>query len=362
VLAAGEARRIRQRVNDRLDELAAQGRPAGGKFFGYRRVTENSGIPTLEIVPEQAEAIRWAANAVLTGWSLTTIGSELRRRGHRGVLGGSWSTTAVRTMLTSPAVAGLRVHRGQIIGPGCWPPILAEDVWQAVRSKLSQPRIITTVRADGRLQGQPVTPASLSSKTARKYLLTGGLARCGECGAALVGCVKHFKKGRRVLPYLMCSRTAGGQACVGIMLDSVEKYVVDRLFVELDKPAFLAAVGFDDHAGRRDELARALSGIDQQRTELAGMWAAGNMNTTEWQVARSGLDQREQALRAQLALIPAPVARVDIGDVRGAWPEMTLDERREILRMFIEVVCIHRAKPGTRAFDSDRAKIEWRTL
>jgi hypothetical protein len=40
----------------------------------------------------------------------------------------------------------------------------------------------------------------------------------------------------------------------------------------------------------------------------------------------------------------------------------TLDEKRELLRMFIERVTVNRAKPGARAFDSDRVKIKSRTL
>jgi hypothetical protein len=34
--------------------------------------------------------------------------------------------------------------------------------------------------------------------------------------------------------------------------------------------------------------------------------------------------------------------------VRVAWPAMTLDERREVLRMFVGEITIHRAKPDAR--------------
>jgi site-specific DNA recombinase len=358
VLNAGEVRKLKRRVNDKLDELAAQGRPAGGAYFGYKRTEDVGGGKTLEIVPEQAEAIRWAADAVLSGWSLTNISTELRRRGHRGVLGGQLGTSAVRTLLMSPTVAGLRVHRKVIVGRGNWKPILAEDIWQAVRSKLSGTRTVTC--ANG--QNFTVTEAALSSKTVRKYILTGGLARCGVCGAALVGCMKHFVQRRKASrPYLMCSRTAGGRACVGIQLEPTEEHVADRLFAELDKPEFLEAVSSDDHARRRDQLTRALAGIDAQRTELAGMWAGGGMSTVEWQAARDGLDQREQALRAELVAIPPSVERIDITGARQAWPAMTLDEKRAFVLMFIEKVTIHRAVPG-RAFDPDRIEITWRSL
>jgi site-specific DNA recombinase len=46
--------------------------------------------------------------------------------------------------------------------------------------------------------------------------------------------------------------------------------------------------------------------------------------------------------------LPVPAGRIDLSDVRVAWPAMTLDERREVLRMFIGEITIHRAKPGAR--------------
>ena len=47
---------------------------------------------------------------------------------------------AVRRMLTSPSLAGLRVHSGEIVGAGNWPAILTEQTWRAVVSKLDRPR------------------------------------------------------------------------------------------------------------------------------------------------------------------------------------------------------------------------------
>ena len=74
------------------------------------------GRKALHVVPEQADAVRWAADAVLSGWSLTAVADELTERGHRGAQGARLRTSSVRCLLTSPTVAGLRVHQGEILG------------------------------------------------------------------------------------------------------------------------------------------------------------------------------------------------------------------------------------------------------
>jgi site-specific DNA recombinase len=67
------------------------------------------------------------------------------------------------------------------------------------------------------------------------------------------------------------------------------------------------------------------------------------MNTAEWQAARGGLDARENTLRSELLALPAAPARLAwIEGARQAWPDMTLGERRELLRLFIEKVVINR--------------------
>jgi hypothetical protein len=135
---------------------------------------------TYEIVPEQANAIRWAAGKVADGWSLARIADALDRQGLRGGHGGKITPVAVRSWLTAPSIAGHRVHRGTDLGPGSgnWPAILDEQMWREVGAVLAQPRIVR--RRDGGTY--PVTTAH-TGPAGRKYLLTGGLARCDVCSA-----------------------------------------------------------------------------------------------------------------------------------------------------------------------------------
>ena len=369
VINAGEIRKMKKRVNDRLADNAREGLAAGSLPFGFRHVLDDKGRKTYEQKPEQAEAIRWAADRVLSGWSLASVASALRSQGVTGphkvteadgtTRPGRITATSVRSWLTNPTVAGKRVHKGVIVGDGNWPAILPEDTWQALRAKLGSAR--TVVRSDGGTY--PVGP-NHTGYSGRKYVLTGGLIRCGVCGHPMVGSIKQLKggskRGGRDVAYYLCHPSAGGRACTGIMLEATEEHVLGRLFAELDKPEFLDAIAEDAHAARRDEITTALSAIDGKRAELAAMWARGQRTSQEWQAARDALDMTERELRAELDEKGPPPARVDIEQARSAWPSMTLGERREFVRRGIERVTIGRARPGLQRFDPERITIEWR--
>jgi hypothetical protein len=259
-------------------------------------------------------------------------------------------------MMSSPAIAGLRVHRGTIIGPGNWPAILDEDTWQALRARLSAPRVVHTTNghtypANGKLAGR--------RSPGLKYLLTGGLTVCGVCGARLGGSIKQLK-GQESKPFLLCQPKLGGRACVGILLAETEQLVVDVLFAELDKPEFLEAVAADDHAAQREALTIALQAAEGRRAQNAELWGAGQLTDAEWKAARDAIDAREAELRGHLAELPPPAVKIDIAEARAAWPSMLLDEQREFVRMFIDRVTINRAKPGTTRYDPGRVAVTWR--
>jgi site-specific DNA recombinase len=352
VLAAAEVRKLKMRVNSRLDEIAAAGRPSSGCPYGYRRGLDENGAKTLLVVEEQAAVIREAAERILAGWSLARVAADLNARAIRGRHGGKLTPFGVKSVLTNATVAGQRIHRGRTVGRGVWQPILDENTWNAVRDKLSAPR--TVERVDGGTYPINCAPRH----TGRRYLLTGGTTACGVCGAPLIAALKWMRGGK--FPYYLCPATSGGKRHVGIRAELFEDHVRDRLLDELDRPAFRQALAEDEHAARRDELTTALRTNEGKRNSLAAKWAADEVTDEEWQAARRTLTEREQQLRAELAAVPPPTVDRNLDLVREAWPAMNLDERREIVGMFVERVTVKRATPGARAFDPRRVAIEWR--
>ena len=357
VLNAAEVRRLRRRILDALEEQAARGIPNGnGRIYGYTRGVNEHGDRTLHIVDDEAAVIREAADLVLAGWSLTSISREMNRRGVTGPRtardGGPSPVTPslVKRWLTTPTVAGMRVHRGEIIGRGNWPPILDEETWRAVRAALASPRVVRRVSAEGEQIGEyPVR--HIGRRPVRNHLLTNVVV-CGRCGASLTGSRKHIYKHGRVTAtrdYYWC-RTG----CVSAPADPIEQHVVATLLDELAKPEFLAAMASDTHAEERDRITRELAAIDAQRVELAKLWARRELAADEWAAARQALQDDEARLRRELATLPAPLHRIDPAAVREGWDAMTLEEQREIVTMFIDTIAIAPAPHRGAQFTVDR--------
>lgn len=357
VLAASERKKMLRRLHDTLSEKAAKGEPPGVRPFGYTHATTEDGTRTYDVVPEQAEAIEFAAEKVLAGWSLASIAADLDRRGVRGTHGGKITSGAVKSWLTSPSIAGQRVHSGEVVGPGNWPAILDLATFKAVGARLTGPR--TVHKADG--STYQVGTAHMGNP-GRRYLLTGGLAVCGVCKARLVGSIKQLRnaQGVRSKPYLLCHPTTGGKGCLGIMLPEVEEHVIEELFAHLDSPEFRDALADDDHEAERARLVTALDGIDGQRRELAAMWGRRELTTAEWQAAKDELTAQEHQMNSDLALIPATTAPVDAATMRADWEEFTLDEKRAVIRRHVAKVTIRRAtRHGSPGLDTDRIHIGW---
>jgi len=355
VLAADEVRKLKKRVNDRLAELAAEGRPAPGIGYAHQRAVDQNGNKILVLDKERSKIVQETAERVLAGWGLISIAKDLDERGIRGKRGGVISPRSVRWMVTTPSAAGHRVHQGRIVRRNCYPAALDESTWLAVCARLSQPRRIK--RRDGRPDLE-ISEKFFGRSGGRKYLLTGGIVICAVCRAPLAGTTKKIGQDR--VPYLVCIPQRGGRGCIGIKLEPVDEHVLKKLWAELDKPEFLDQLNIDGHAARRDEIGAELTAVEGRRRTLAKEWAVGGLTDVDWQEARQEIAEHEQKLRNELAVIPPSMVSVDIACARQAWPDMTLEEQREFLGLFIDHVTIAKGIRGRKGVDTSRIDIEWR--
>jgi len=351
-VARFESEHRSERLRRKMDQLVADGQPhvGGTRPFGYRRVTGPDGRPTkpvaFDVVPEEAALILEAADAILEdGRSLRRIVADWRARGVVSPYGKPWQPGALRKMLCSPRLAGLRerhvdrdpkvrdARKGEVAVSevSMMAAILPRARWQALRAILTDPARRTT------------------TGNARVNLLAG-LAFCGLCGERLRGSLREDGAHRYVCP----AKNLGGCGGISVLAAPLEAEVVGRVLAALDSPEMHAALaGVANATPDADPLGQRAE-IEARLTELTGAYAAGEITRSEWQTARAVLAERLAALPA----VTRPTPRLP-ADVAAAWPTLDLEGRRRILAIVIEKITVNPAK-GPRRFDPERIVIKWR--
>src|SRR5262249_30323552 len=147
-----------------------------------------------------------------------------------GVRGSTdWRPNVVRRILISARIAGLREHRGEIVAEAEGEAIVDREKGERVRAVLTDP-----------------ARKKYAADLGRRDLLTGGLAICGECGAALVARPKQ--DGRKCY---VCATGPGFAGCgkIRILADTFEEYVRDAVLDALETPELARALQAGESEG-----------------------------------------------------------------------------------------------------------------
>ncbi len=337
----------RVRIRRAMRQLAAEGRPCGGRLFGYVSAVDDDGRKTRAIVPHEADAVRWAAAELLRGETLASVARAFDAKGMAHVRKGkTWSPTHIRSLVTNPGVAGLRPDPDGNLITAIWPPILDAATWRGVRAVLAQP--VTLKRSDGVFYR-----TTRERRPSRRHLLSAGLAFCGVCGAPLSAQVRKRPSGALFIGYMCNPRL--GRVCVGIVGHRLERHVVDTLLAAFAHPEATDLLAGPDPS-LVPEVTADLDAVESDLGDLAGRWGRGEIARVEWEAAREGFAARAQALRHRLGVLSLPA--FDANDVLGRWDEVGLAGRRAVLSAVFERIEVHRAT--TTGYDPDRIKLLWR--
>jgi site-specific DNA recombinase len=328
---------ISEKVMEKKDELAAQGRPAGGGSRAY-------GYEPDRITPREAEAaiVVEVAERIARKEPIYAIAADLNARGVRSATGKEWSPNQLRNTVTSPRVAGLRQHRGEIVGEAAWPALLPRALWERVRAITSDP--------SRQRVGRPVTA-----------LLTGILA-CGRCGSTLMAGPNNGK------PAYACMKRPNRPGCgrLAIAREPLDELITEALLRRLDGPVLDSRVraGADDADDATSEVRR----LEERLDEAAEMFADGEIDRRAWLVTRKRLDERLTAARRRLSEQSSATVLDDYrgrpGVLRREWPTYTVARRRAVIMAAIPGgIEIGPAVRGRNRFDSDRiTRVGWADL
>lgn len=341
LIAEREADQIRERVLRGKRAAAQAGRPAGRPPYGYRRSFDpDTGATTgWAVDAEEAPIVREVARRFLAGETLRGVTADLNRRGvpapksQKNALD-HWVPRRLRLILASATYAGLRQHRGEVIGAGSWPALIDESDWHRIQGILADPA------------------RRLGPGPAARYLLSG-IARCGVCGAGM----RHYFPKSVASPKYQCSSSRACTARRAAPIDElVTGVIVGRLAMPDAVEVFTAPE--DGHAQALEEL-RALRG---RLDSFADAAAEGEVTASAFARIESRLlPQVADAERRATAGASTPVAElVTADDVQAAWDALSIESKRVVVRLLLEVT-VNPSTVGTRRFNPEDIELRWKS-
>lgn len=323
--AEGEVKSDRWKRSIRQRREQGQAPGWGPRLFGYDREHQ--------IIPAEAEAIRWAADELIAGASLQATANGLTARGHTSTLGNPWSKNGLKKLLGNPRLAGHSVLNGEIVGPGTWEPILPDETWQQVQGALQVNR------------GAAVTRPRVG--------ILVGIAYCAKCGAALMsGRNNAARKGEAERPRVYrCKKGAGLPGCGGIVVQAepLEEMVEAFAQTRLEDPRVRENVAA--LAAQAGENIAEVIALEDRLIELEKSLDSPGVPVQAITRAMDRTRERIETLRGSTVVPPKALP------VGGDWPD-DLDRRARLVRLVVAEVKVGPAPVvGRRAFQPERVEI-----
>lgn len=326
-IANKSSRDTARRVARKHLELAEQGKFGGGGIrpYGY----EADGVTVRE---SEAVIIREIRDRLLAGDSLSGIARDLTRRAVPTVQGRArWAERSVHSLITKARIAGLREHKGEVVGPAAWPAIISKDEWLSVLSALHR-------RAEG-------------SGNELKHWLSGVL-RCGRCNRALRGQFVSAAKHR-----YWCEPKRGGCGRLGVQGVLAEDFVERIILAYVERPDVAASIARATAGTSVDHLRKEAAEDEAQLKDLARMWGARQLSTPEYLAARKPIQERiDRTSGLLLVATPTSLRRLLANtDKRSAWRDMDPRSRQDTARsLFPSGVMVKPAERRGAGFDAAR--------
>lgn len=363
-----EIEQLATRVSDSHLQAAKEGRPIGGRCYGYRPDPHAPKHHKRRIVvPEEAAVIREAADRVLRGDSVYSVAQDLNERGvptlhaKRSKNGGLWSVAVLRDILANPAIAGRSMLLGVDHGEAEWEPIID---------------YADHLKIVGLFSGRSMP----EGWTNRHVHLLSGIALCGKCLVQGRRIAVNCRQGAKPTPsgyqpwpksrgYVCPDKARGGCRGLRHAADFVDDYVQGVVLDMLAEPGTieqLTAAGAPD----ADEVLAVAREIEATKARAVALGVElAKRETSEVrrimiEAEAAELEAEMERLRkreASLSRSTAAESLIGVEDIAEHWRDgMTLSQRRGVIAALVEITLlpIGRGKRGT----SDQIQIRRRKL
>lgn len=312
-----------ERINAKIAELVRDGKVHNGgcRPFGYTRIYAGEGprrkIIRDEVCEPEAALIREAVRRTFAGESTYSICGDWNARGVKTSTGRAWSQQAMKLMLISGRIAGLKEHHRQVVGEAAWPAIISREDHEALRARLTAPeRVVNTPGAR------------------RRYWLSG-MVYCA-------GCMLVMKISRRMekreLVYKCPPRKMGG-CNRSIKYAELDEMATAVVFKRFNDPRFFHQLASRE-ADTGDEAKGLIEKItaDERRLRLIEEQISGDGDDEDVpelvasvRVVRKRIRERRERL-GYLAGV-TPMLGVDAAEVVPRWPVLAPEQKAAALRL-----------------------------
>lgn len=330
-VANKSSRDTARRVARKHEELAAEGKRGGGGFRGYGYTV--NGDP----IEEEFKILNEIGDRILGEWDSWTdeqrqkidpeigesrysIAEDLERRKVPTVTGAPWAGRTVVSVVSKPSIAGLRAHKGEIVGPAVWPAAMPVEKWERVCERLAM-------------------TAGDTDLTLQRWL--NQALTCSRCQHLLTG--SHGNGG----PRYWCDPKTGGCGKIAIKASFAEDEVERQILELLGDPRILDQLRSAADTVVTDEARNELAADEAQLKEMAGAYGRREITFAEFREARGIVEKRVKESRALLhSRAPMVLRRLLAGDVVAGWQALTPADKREVLLALI---------PGYEVLPHDRS-------
>ncbi|MFD3452756.1 recombinase zinc beta ribbon domain-containing protein [Streptomyces sp. NPDC058691] len=299
---------------------------------------------------QERQVVREAVGRIRAGQSQAEAAAWMTAEGHRGTMGGAWTSMTLGRLLDNPAIAGLE-----------------RDPDSGELRETGREALITPEEFRWLQEHRPGRRGSVRSGQAREgdheYLATGGLAECGECAQQLTG--SRTSAGS---PSYRCQTNfegRGGCGKVRINAALLEDHLAEHALGELARPGAQAALELvrTKMGAEADQLRAQIADLEQSRGELAEPYAHGQVSRDAFVAADRSISERLKQARYQLRYleqaVDVPVGGVE--DLARWWDHAPSHSKRGLLVLLLEKVQVYPARArGVRDVD-DRVTLTWRT-
>ncbi|WP_052336343.1 recombinase family protein [Nocardioides alkalitolerans] len=280
---------------------------------------------------DEAAALREAYRGLLRGFSLARVVRDLNAAGHATNKGRAWTAPTFRSVLLNARNAGIRVYRGEEIGPASWSPIVTEEEFRAVVHLLNEPK---RFRNGGR-----------GGKGRRENLLTG-LATCGKCGGPIRAAWRGTRGEEGAYKVYQC----GGKHCVSHPTTWVDGRVMLELTKRSEQWVGMVSEAKDDAAHDVPALQAREAALQHRKAELAEMFADGTIDRATFTAGVERVGQEATAVAAEL--------REAVNAIYGSDISGDLEALADFYAGDVEEVLLPSGKPDPTVayFDVDRVR------